>query len=153
MKALSIDPIPVMQMEWGKKSIEWRSWRTNYRGPLLICATARKVPGCISGHAWFYADLIDVVPFTAEHLEDAYMSEMPPVKGYAWLLDIDNRTSIYPIHVTGKQGLFDVDDDLIHDVDDEWTPDGEEGPADPDEWATWFNDKYLNPLVYEPAEL
>lgn len=153
MKALSIDPLPVMQMEWSRKFIEYRTWKTSYRGPLLICATAKKVPGCISGYAWFYAELMDVVPFEEYDLQGACMDRMPDQPGYAWILDIPNKISIYPIKVKGKQGLFDVNDDLIHSVDDDWTPDGDLGPADPDEWAQWFNAKYLDPLIYEPAQL
>ena len=153
MKALTIHPTPVMQMDWGKKTIECRSWKTDYRGPLLICASAKKVPGCISGHAWFYAELLDIVPFTEEHLKDACMDKMPEGKAYAWLLDIPNKITIYPIAVLGKQGLFDIDDSIIHEIDDDWTPDGEEGPEDIDEWVEWFSTKYLDPLIYEPAQL
>ena len=43
-----------------KKTIECRTWKTNYRGPLLICAMKTPVPGCISGHAYFTVELTDI---------------------------------------------------------------------------------------------
>lgn len=60
MKAISIHPEPVMEILSGKKTEEYRSWSTHHRGPLLICSTAIKTPGCISGHAVCIVDLVDV---------------------------------------------------------------------------------------------
>lgn len=60
MKAISIHPEPVMDILLGKKKEEYRSWTTHHRGPLLICSTAIKTPGCISGYAVCIVDLTDV---------------------------------------------------------------------------------------------
>ena len=37
VKALSIYPEPVMDIFMGDKTIEYRTWQTDYRGDLLIC--------------------------------------------------------------------------------------------------------------------
>ena len=51
MKALSVRGDYIMDMIAGKKKIEYRSWQTNYRGPLLMCSTAKKVAGAAPGYA------------------------------------------------------------------------------------------------------
>lgn len=51
MKALSIRSDYVMDIFQGAKTVEYRSWSTNYRGDLLICGTAKKVHGGIPGYA------------------------------------------------------------------------------------------------------
>lgn len=45
MKALSVRGDYIMDMIAGKKKIEYRTWKTNYRGPLLMCSTAKKAAG------------------------------------------------------------------------------------------------------------
>lgn len=42
MKALSLNADFAMLVLLGKKTIECRTWRTNYRGDILICANAKK---------------------------------------------------------------------------------------------------------------
>ena len=56
MYALSIHPEYARAIVAGTKRIENRSWRTHYRGPLLIHAT--KPVGAFIG----IVDLVDVVP-------------------------------------------------------------------------------------------
>ena len=51
MKALSVRGDYIMDMIAGKKKIEYRTWKTNYRGPLLMCSTAKKVAGAAAGYA------------------------------------------------------------------------------------------------------
>lgn len=113
MKALSIRPDYVFDIISGEKTIEYRSWQTDYRGDLLICATAKKIPGTIPGHALLVCRLKEV--------EKLHGSQ----SGYAWHLD--NFRSIDPFPVKGKLKLFDVDDNLIHfsGIDDEDNPDDE----------------------------
>ncbi len=60
MKALSIYPEPVMEIFMGDKTIEYRTWNTDYRGDLLICAGAKNEPGFVNGYAWFVVSLLDV---------------------------------------------------------------------------------------------
>ena len=149
MKALSVIPEATTLIFQGEKTVECRSWKTNYRGEVLICPTKVPVPGCISGHAYFTAMLTDIVPFTEEHLEAAMMEGMPDVSCYAWYLE--DITPIYPIPVRGKPGLFDVDDSLIRyatDGLDENMPE-----AEAVKFFEEFDAKYLAPLTYIPDQL
>lgn len=111
MKALSIRPDYVFDIISGQKTIEYRNWKTDYRGDLLICATSKKIEGTIPGHALLVCQLTEI-----EKLSGG-------LSNYAWHLD--NFRSIYPFPVKGKIKLFDVDDKLIHfsGIDDEDNPD------------------------------
>ncbi len=51
MKALSLRSDYALEVLNGDKTIEYRSWPTKYRGDLLICAAAHKIPKTIPGHA------------------------------------------------------------------------------------------------------
>ena len=104
MKALSVHPEWAYLIACGEKTIECRTWKTNHRGPLLICATAKKVKGLISGHALCVVDLIDIHPFTEADLEAACMDEMPEEPCYAWVLN--DPGAIIPIPVKGQLGLW-----------------------------------------------
>ena len=99
MKALSIHPYYADKILYREKTIECRSWKTSYRGDILICSTAKKVEGTIPGHALCVAELVDVVPFDESHLDDACMDEVP-YDAYAWILD--NFRIIKPIPVKGN---------------------------------------------------
>ncbi len=109
MKALSIQPIWAMYVALGLKTVECRSWKTDYRGSLLICASSQpEFPLSIAKHALCVVNLDDVVPFTPEHLEPAMMETEGFVEGYyAWLFS-DIRW-IKPFPVKGKLHLYDVD--------------------------------------------
>jgi hypothetical protein len=96
MKALSLRPDYAFDVLDGKKSTEYRSWKTNYRGDLLICSTQKKIPGTIPGHALIVCELNDIEPAPG---------------GYAWILT--NFRTIHPFKVKGARRLFDVDDSLI----------------------------------------
>ncbi|WP_407855818.1 ASCH domain-containing protein [Enterococcus hailinensis] len=100
MKALSIHPEYALEILKGQKTEEYRTWSTKYRGDLLICATAKKTPGAISGHALcvVYLDAINV-------LNDGT---------YAWKLT--NLRYLKPFKIKGKQRLYDVDDVVIQEA-------------------------------------
>ncbi|MBO0452944.1 ASCH domain-containing protein [Candidatus Enterococcus murrayae] len=97
MKAISIHPEPVMEILSGKKIEEYRSWSTHHRGPLLICSTAIKTPGCISGHAVCIVDLVDVKKLDEE--------------SYAWIFS--EVRCIKPFPIKGQRRLYHVPDDRI----------------------------------------
>ena len=61
MKALSIHPIYAAAIFCGDKTIECRTWKTDYRGEILICSTNRKIKHTIPGHALCTAKLVDIV--------------------------------------------------------------------------------------------
>lgn len=110
MKALSIHPYYAMSIIAGVKTVESRTWRTDYRGDILICSTATKLKGTIPGHALGIVTLADVVPFTKKHLEDAQMVAADMQNGlYAWILE--NPRLIKPIPVKGKLSLWNFEDE------------------------------------------
>lgn len=111
VKALSILPEFAADIFDGFKTIEWRSWKTDYRGDLLICASSRKLKGCISGYALCMVTLKDIVPFTRKHLNGALMDFVPNPPGYAWILD--NVRLVKPFPYKGKLHIYDVDASLV----------------------------------------
>ena len=101
MKALSVRGDYIMDMIVGKKKIEYRTWKTNYRGPLLMCSTTKKVAGAAPGYAICVVNLKSIQCFPFEDL-------------YHW--NIELADVIKPIHVKGQLKLFNVDDDLIKPI-------------------------------------
>lgn len=101
MKALSVRGDFIMDMIAGKKKIEYRTWKTNYRGPILMCSTAKKVAGATPGYAICVVNLKSIQYF--------------PLEGfYHWNIELANV--IKPIHVKGQLKLFNVDDNLIEPI-------------------------------------
>ena len=63
MKALSLLPYWAMDILEDYKTVECRTWKTDYRGTIVICSSIRKQHRCIASHALCLADLVDIVPF------------------------------------------------------------------------------------------
>lgn len=128
MKALSIRSDYVMDIFQGTKTVEYRSWSTNYRGDLLICGTAKKIHGGIPG----YATCVAKVTGVDQYGERDYGWQLAPFTpgGSYW---------INPLPVKGQLGLFNVDDSLI-------VPAPVTGPHDPGA-SNWFN-QVIAPLIY-----
>ena len=111
MKALSIHPEYAMNIVKGLKTVEVRTWTTNYRGDILICATAKKGKGLISGHALGIVTLADVVPMKRSHARaamvdpDGYWFDC-----YAWILE--NPRPIKPFPMKGKLSLWECDHEI-----------------------------------------
>ncbi|QDD70030.1 hypothetical protein DM298_03420 [Lactobacillus amylovorus] len=101
MKALSVRGDYIMDMIAGKKKIEYRTWKTNYRGPLLMCSTTKKVAGAAPGYAICVVNLKSIQYFPFEDL-------------YHW--NIELADVIKPIHVKGQLKLFNVDNNLIEPI-------------------------------------
>jgi len=93
----------------GFKDIEYRTWKTGYRGPLLICSSSNwgadepcpaserdKYP---RGVAVCIVDLVDIQE-----------SEEEPGL-YEWLLEDPGR--VEPVPVKGKLHLFEVDENML----------------------------------------
>lgn len=77
IKAISIREPWASLILTGKKTIETRTWKTSYRGPLLLCAAKKPnytevVPGwitqssMIAGTAFAICNLVNVRPMTFE---------------------------------------------------------------------------------------
>lgn len=140
MKALSIKQPFAGLIATGQKTLETRTWSTDYRGPLLICAGAKShdlfeyydVESGILGlnnHsaksrfridkkiAWVYGkalcvvDLVGVRSFKKGNaMENDACVDWYP-GAFAW--ELENPRLIEPFEVKGKLRLFDVDESLI----------------------------------------
>ncbi len=131
----------------GEKRYETRSWSTAYRGPLLICASKRKlslyqyppikkVLEVFVRHGLFFDDLEFGYALAIVDLTDVYRADdllhvdrfygllgenekffgnFSPGR-FAWKLENIRRLK-NPIPIKGKQGLFNVPDDLIKSFD------------------------------------
>ena len=95
MKALSIKQPWASLVATGVKTVECRTWKTKYRGPLLICSSKGDIaidddgdslvlPG---GMALAVVELLDIRPMTKADLEPAYLPEewhADALKSFAW---------------------------------------------------------------------
>lgn len=137
MKALSIDSDYAALVASGEKTIECRTWETDYRGELLICSNRLAVPGTIPRHALAICNLCNVREFTKGDIDAACLEKSDYQDGlYAWELSV--VCSVIPFKVRGMPGLFDVDDSLIHRIDDESMTEEEIGA---------IIEKYFKPLL------
>ncbi len=104
MKALSLQQPWANWVAEGKKTIETRKWKTNYRGPLLIVSS--KSPNIApAGYAVAIVTVVDCRPMTEED-EPAACCKIYP-NAWAWILkDIQ---PIKPFPVKGSLGLYNVD--------------------------------------------
>jgi len=100
-----------------KKRIETRIWATDYRGPLLIAASASpRVADLPTGKALSIENLIDCRPMRRED-EGRARCEIYP-RAQSWILG--EHWPIVPFPVKGRQGFYNVavarsavgDDDL-----------------------------------------
>ncbi len=140
MKAISIRNPYAHFILCGEKEFEFRTWRTDYRGDLLICSSANpKIKNTICGHALCVVNLNDVVEVTAKNYRDFDLDDKPDGKLYAWHLT-DIRV-IKPFPVKGKLNFFNVDDSLIEVLDN-----GDDSLTD-EEVAEMY-EKYFAPLLY-----
>ena len=139
MKAISIRQPFAHFILCEEKTIECRSWQTDYRGDILICASATpKIKDTIPGHALCIARLDGIEPFKKEHLHDACFGDMPEEKSYAWHLT--NVRLIKPFPVKGKLNFYNVDDSLIEIVDDStWSE---------EQMQAWYKENF-EPLLYK----
>lgn len=139
MKALSVRQPFAGLIAAGIKRLEIRGWQTDYRGPILICASKREHPLFVSYHyrsglleirnssaprkiqvelgqisilgaALCVVDLVDVNPFVQEQEKSACIDWIPAA--FAWHLE-NPRPILRPLPVLGKPKFFEFDDSLI----------------------------------------
>lgn len=144
MKALSIHPYTTIMIVSGWKTIEVRTWTTDYRGDILICSTAKKIKDTIPSHALCVAKLSNIVPMKKEHCYDAMMdeSEFNKYKGnlYAWMLE-DVRL-IKPIPIKGKLGLWNYDGEIEYIPKEEYIVPNDTTDEELEEINDRFIEKY-----------
>lgn len=116
MKALSVRQPWAYLLVVGAKTVEVRSWRTSFRGSLLICASAspRRVviydeasaadvllpTGCMIG----VVELVDVRPMVASDSKNALCDFDP--HAFAWV--VRPISMCQPKRILGRLHLFDV---------------------------------------------
>ena len=140
MKALSVKQPWAFLIGGEEKTIELRSWQTDYRGDLLICAAKSEkdawaiVDGVEhqlpAGVMMCVAELVDVrkIDNTPENCDAAFVDEIEPGV-FGWFLENVRHVRLVPIN--GKLRLFDVDDQLI-----EYPADGYDFFAEAAKFAT-----------------
>jgi hypothetical protein len=103
MKALSIKQPWANMIASGEKTIETRTWATDYRGDLLI-VSSRKPPIEPAGYALAVGRVVDCRKMTKV---DEAAARCPVYPGaYAWILAGIRR--IRPFPVRGQLGIFEV---------------------------------------------
>ncbi|MEM7552601.1 MAG: ASCH domain-containing protein, partial [Cyanobacteria bacterium P01_A01_bin.84] len=131
LKAISLWQPWASLIPLGLKHYETRSWKTNYRGKLLICSIAKstktqyqhylKICNELKLPAWDYnfphgcviaiCDLVDCIEITSEFIAQQSQTEILcgdwQVGRYAWKLDNIQPIS-EPFPIKGKQRLFNV---------------------------------------------
>lgn len=130
MRALTVRQPWAAMLVAGEKTIELRSWPTEHRGDLLICASAA------DDDVWFadgderlllpagaivgVVHVIDCRP-AVDTDKDAAMCDIP-VGAYAWVIDPDKSYMTRPDKVLGRLKLFDIDDSSVVKLgeDDDW---------------------------------
>lgn len=127
MKVLSLTEPYATIIKEGKKTIETRSWKTNYRGKLYIHASSTKIPkeyrnnkelmdlvdinNLNYGYIVCSCELIDCVEMTDEFIEkvklnkDEYISGIYARGRYAWILK-NVQTLGTPIKAKGHLGIW-----------------------------------------------
>lgn len=94
-----------------EKTIEVRTRNTNYRGELLVCASAKpELPGRMSGVMCGFVELYDVKPIEQFTPEDWAATCIPekdrPRKGYGWMMRNPRRVVEMPIK--GQLGVYNL---------------------------------------------
>lgn len=111
MKALSLTQPYANLIRDGKKTVETRKWKTNYRGSLLICATKQKVTDIFGevieprGMAICIVDVVNCRPMAKDDKEDACFEWNEEL----WAWDLKNLRVIDPFPVKGQLNIFNVD--------------------------------------------
>ncbi len=109
MKAISIKQPWATMIVSGEKTIETRTWSTNYRGSLLIVSSKNpKILHYPTGCAMAIVELVDCRPMTKEDEVSACCELYQGA--YAWILEDMMRIKRFP--VKGWLGIYDVKHDI-----------------------------------------
>lgn len=122
MRALSVKQPWAMQIALGQKIIELRSWATDYRGDLLICASAAQDRAFYPldeadfplGYALCVVSVVGCEPMSRDLLPCAFPNEPDEFRQhcditglYGWQLDNPRIISPY-FKVKGRLHFYDV---------------------------------------------
>ena len=129
MKVLSLTEPYATLIKNGVKTIETRSWKTNYRGKLYIHASATKMPkeykenkelmslvdinNLNYGNIICSCELVDCIKMTDEFINDVrnnrkneYITGIYGNGRYAWILENIEQLDV-PIKAKGKLNIWD----------------------------------------------
>ena len=129
MKVLSLTEPYATLIKNGVKTIETRSWKTNYRGKLYIHASATKMPkeykenkelmslvdinNLNYGNIICSCELVDCIKMTDEFINDIknnrkneYITGIYDNRRYAWILENIEQLDV-PIKAKGKLNIWD----------------------------------------------
>lgn len=120
MRALSVKQPWASLIISGRKTLEVRSWSTNYRGPIIVCASA--APDRARGMALLTGDeclghavgIVELVGVREGRSEDATRALVDPTGLLVW--ELACATPIKPVRVLGKLGLWRPDKCLVRAV-------------------------------------
>ena len=130
MKVLSLTEPYATIIKEGKKTIETRSWKTNYRGKLYIHASSTKIPKEYKenkklmslvdlnelnyGNIICSCELVDCIEMTEEFIEEIkknkneYITGIYAIGRYAWILK-NIQVLDKPIKAKGHLGIWSLD--------------------------------------------
>ncbi len=104
MKALSVKQPWANMIASGEKSIETRTWSTEYRGDLLI-VSSKKPPISPAGFALVIVRLVGCRPMTSQDESLARCAIYPGA--YSWVLEFVRKVRAFPVR--GKLGIYEVE--------------------------------------------
>jgi hypothetical protein len=99
MRALSVRPPWAAMIANGSKTLEVRTWRTSYRGMLLICQSRGGGPVAL-------VNLVDCR--VGQSTDVMYTGGVSAVGSFVWQLQLVRRVVGAPIK--GRLGFYDVPD-------------------------------------------
>lgn len=118
MKTLAIRQPWATYIAEGTKTVEVRTWRTHYRGPLLIVASGKPLQHADeAGAVWTLPtqcqvciiDLVDVRPMTPADEAHAHVPSAPGL--FAWC--VENPRHVHPAPHRGRLNLYETPDNSI----------------------------------------
>lgn len=130
MKTLAVRQPWITYQAEGIKTIEVRSWRTHYRGPLLLAASGRplqlendagQVETLPTQVLVCTVDLVDCRPLTPADFAAACLHDWKPgdeAGMWAWVLD--NPQHVQPVPHRGRLNLYDTPDSQVIPLPEAW---------------------------------
>ncbi|MEL4898348.1 ASCH domain-containing protein, partial [Crocosphaera sp. Alani8] len=149
IKAISLHPPYASLIKMGLKHFETRSWPTNYRGKLVICAAKKNTNQQQSSysalaselgidltlHPWdslplgeaiAVCDLVDCIEMTEDFINEQSETEQRcgqwELGRFAWKLE-NVKSLPLPVPIKGKQGLWKIDPDEV----EQWLQGSDDG--------------------------
>lgn len=126
MKTLAVRQPWCTLIAEGSKTIEVRSWRTQYRGPLLIAASGKPysldygndhIVQLPTQRLICVVDLVDCRPWLRTETAASGLDEWDT--GY-WGWHLSNPRHVRPLTHSGKLSLYETPDDQITILPDGW---------------------------------